>query len=141
MQISSRIIFIILHVISPLLAGSLIYIFLRLEPTIAFSTVNQYLRLPNPIIYQSTFVTRLTGSFPDFCWLYALLSFQIGIIWGSYSIMPKSLLFFMYISTIGTELLQYLHVIRGTGDMFDVVAYVSAISIHYVIHKNNKYGT
>ena len=83
----------------------------------------------------------MAGSLPDFFWLYALLSLQTGIIWNGIQNTPLSIFIILYTIPIGTELMQYYHIIDGTGDKADIVAYLLAIILHYFIHKNKVYET
>jgi hypothetical protein len=135
----NKIRFNIIHVISPLVVGASVYVFFRTAPIIGIgftcsSSLSSYMN--NCVLIQ-----HITGSLPDFCWLYALLSLQSGPIWGQYKNIPKIILFFLYIVPPLTEVLQYVHLISGIADFLDFVAYLFAIIIHYFIHKNQEYAS
>ncbi len=127
-----------LHVFLPLLAGTIVYLFFRSTPIIALSFIQ-----PSEIIFHiensSNALNFFVGSFPDFCWLYALLSIQSGLIWGELKKIPLAILFFLYTAPIVTEILQHYNIIKGTADNLDIVAYLLAIVFHYIIHKNKIY--
>ncbi len=77
-------------------------------------------------------------SFPDGCWIcsYVLL---IGTVWGFN--VRKGLFFILLVPAIalGSELLQGLHLLRGTFDWADVIAYsvgtLIALYAIFLIHK------
>ena len=123
-----------LHVLLPLLAGIIVYLFFRTTPIIAFSFLKE-----SEIIFKYESSSRdfqfFIGSFPDFCWLYALLSMQSEFIWGEIKNIPLPILF----TPIFTEILQHYNFIKGTSDNADVIAYLLAIIIHYIFHKNKTY--
>ncbi|MEY4332125.1 MAG: hypothetical protein RLZZ196_863 [Bacteroidota bacterium] len=136
----NKIRFFINHVILPLLAGCFIYIFFRETKIIALSIFYEYFKTYE-IYNLSPIFKILTGSLPDFFWLYALLSFQTGIIWNGIQNTPQLIFIILYTIPIGTELMQYYHIIDGTGDYADIIAYLLAIILHYLIHKNNLHET
>lgn len=127
----------IFHIVFPLLLGSIIYLFFRAGATIG----ERVLHLDFPTVYKSDWlvIDTLFGSLPDMCWLYALLSSQ-ALIWG-YDKIPLPVLLLLYIIPITTELLQAIHVLAGTGDWFDVIAYVSAIVFYHKNHTNKNRRT
>lgn len=135
----NKIRFIIIHVISPLVIGAVVYVFFRTLPIIGIGFTCSS-SLPS-YINNNLIIKSITGSLPDFCWLYALLSLQSGPIWGQYKNIPKIILFFLYIVPPLTEVLQYVHLISGIADFLDFVAYLFAIIIHYFIHKNQEYAS
>jgi hypothetical protein len=133
----NKIRFIVIHVISPLVIGAVVYVFFRTLPIIGIGFTCSS-SLPS-YINNSLIIKSITGSLPDFCWLYALLCFQSGPIWQEYKNIPKEILIFLYIVPIMSEILQYLSIIRGVGDYLDIISYLLAIIFHYLIHKNKKY--
>lgn len=133
----NKIIFILIHVVSPLVIGAVVYVFLRTTPIIGIGFICSS-SLPS-IMNKGIIFKAIIGSLPDFCWLYALLSLQSGPIWKGYKNIPKGILFFLYIVPLLSEVLQYLHIIEGVGDYLDIVSYILACTIHYFIHKNKKY--
>lgn len=117
-----------LHVILPLVLGIMIYLFIRPNPTIAENIINWKYQ-PSTQLYEYTLIKILAGSLPDFFWLYAFLS-MLYFIWGGYKNIPFYLLFITYSLPILTEILQYFNIIFGTGDFFDILAYIIAIILN-----------
>jgi hypothetical protein len=73
---------------------------------------------------------------PDALWAYALTS-SIFIIWNrlvNYLWLSFVILFF-----IVYEILQYLHFTKGTGDVWDVVTYLTSTFIAIIINKFVKF--
>jgi hypothetical protein len=100
---------IIINIISPILIGLFIY-------RISFVSVNSLIK----------------NYFPDALWAYALTS-SILIIWKrevNYFWLLIVIIFFVIF-----EILQYLHFVEGTGDVWDVFAYLIATFIAIIINK------
>jgi hypothetical protein len=100
---------IIINIISPILIGLFIY-------RISFVSVNSLIK----------------NYFPDALWAYALTS-SILIIWKrevNYFWLLLVIIFFVIF-----EILQYLHFVEGTGDVWDVFAYLIATFIAIIINK------
>lgn len=124
--------YISLHILLPLFTGLAFYLFIRKEDSlfeewVSWSTTTN-LELPS----------ILTGVLPDFLWCYSLLSFQ-QLVWGGWKRVPVLLKWLIYTLVPFTELLQYWHVLQGTGDMLDVLAYLFAFIIHYKTNKPLEY--
>ncbi|MGN6291723.1 MAG: hypothetical protein ACTHMV_03185 [Chitinophagaceae bacterium] len=124
--------YILLHILLPILTGLAFYLFIRKEDSlfegwVSWSTT---INLELPSI--------LTGVLPDFLWCYSLLSFQ-QLVWGGWKRVPALLKGLIYVFVPFTELLQYWHVLQGTGDMLDVLAYLFAFIIHYKTNKPLEY--
>ncbi|HEX2846455.1 MAG TPA: hypothetical protein VHN59_07895 [Chitinophagaceae bacterium] len=124
--------YILLHILLPILTGLAFYLFIRKEDSlfegwVSWSTT---INLELPSI--------LTGVLPDFLWCYSLLSFQ-QLVWGSWKGVPALLKWLIYVFVPFTELLQYWHLLQGTGDMLDVLAYLFAFIIHYKTNKPLEY--
>ena len=130
----------LIHVIVPLFLGSFIYIYFRQENAIAFERIRVILEI-QPIISSNQIIHFIINSFPDFCWLYAFLSLQTQIIWGSIKKIPLILRAIMYIFPILTEMMQYLHIISGTADWGDIIAYLLAILLNFYIWRLKKQET
>lgn len=126
-------IFFVKHVVLPLLIGGLIYLFIRPGATIGEAIIGWNFSPPESLS-SNRFIKILWGSLPDYCWLYALLSMQT-IIWGSRKKVPATILIILCIFPILTEVLQKYHLLKGTGDWFDVIAYVLAIISFYKFNR------
>jgi hypothetical protein len=118
---------IIKKVVLPLFLGVAIYLFLRPNETIAESYFNWHLQ---PIFdYNKYWISKIIfGSLPDFLWLLALLNLM-AIIWDSKDNIPILLKIILFTFPIISEILQFFHIISGTGDFFDILAYLIAIII------------
>jgi hypothetical protein len=65
---------------------------------------------------------------PDLCWEISFL-FMLSAIWGSWLIVPNSIKLATLAVIIGTELVQMLGWIPGTGDIKDILVYFIGFSI------------
>lgn len=117
----------------PLVAGAAVYLFVRGDATIGEAAIG-WSFVPRYHAGSSPMLDVFTGSFPDFCWLYALLCAQ-SLIWGSIKRVPRVILALLYTTPLLTELLQAMQLIAGTGDWFDVIAYGLAMLIHAKTYK------
>ena len=117
----------------PLVAGAAVYLFVRGDATIGEEAIG-WSFVPRYQAGSSPLLDVFTGSFPDFCWLYALLCMQT-LIWGSKKRVPRVILALLYTIPMLTELLQAMHLMAGTGDWFDVIAYGLAMLIQDKTYK------
>lgn len=124
-QKNSLIISLTKQVFLPLIIGVFIYLFFRPNQTIGESYINWNIE-PIYNFNNSVIGNILVGSLPDFLWLLSLLGLM-NIIWDSN--IPFILKALLYSLPIFTELLQYLKIITGTGDFYDIAAYLLAIFI------------
>jgi hypothetical protein len=113
------------HIALPLFIGGMVYLFIRPGKTIGESVIGWHFSPPESF-NSNSFIKTIWGSLPDFCWLYALLSMQT-LIWGSRKKVPAFILIALYILPVFAEVLQKYHLLNGTGDWFDVIAYALAI--------------
>lgn len=115
------------QVFLPLFFGVCIYLFFRPNQTLAENFMNW--NLQTTFSFNKYWIsTVFLGSLPDFLWLFSLLSLM-RIIWGAYENIPLVLKTLLYTVPIFSEFLQFMDVIPGTGDVFDVLAYLLAIII------------
>jgi hypothetical protein len=82
------------------------------------------------------FTKLLTNYLPDGLWAYAFLS-ALLFIWDRQ--INKVWILLAFGIAIGFELLQYLQVLGGTGDFFDIVVY--SLSFTVVLLLNNFFKT
>jgi hypothetical protein len=85
-------------------------------------------------IYRISFVNEnalIKNYFPDALWAYALAS-SILIIWKRE--VNYFWLFIIIVFFVVFEILQYLHFIKGTGDVWDVLTYLIATFIAIIIN-------
>ena len=86
-------------------------------------------------MYRVTFINEspfIKNYFPDALWAYAFVS-SIFIIWNRKVI--YGWLFIVILFFVAFEILQYLHFIKGTGDVWDVITYLIATFITVIINK------
>ena len=65
---------------------------------------------------------------PDLCWEISFL-FMLSAIWGNWLLVPNSIKIATLAVIIGTELVQMLGWIPGTGDIKDILVYFIGFSI------------
>lgn len=116
---------IFLNVILPIFLGITIYVYCRgfyfIDPKQKLFPLFHYSKLPNWIIY----------NLPDGLWFYALLS-TLSIVWKEYS--SKYFVMWLLLAIILTylsEISQAFHIIPGTFDWYDLLAYTIALLIFY----------
>lgn len=74
----------------------------------------------------------LKNYFPDGLWAYALTS-CILIIWNR--VVNYLWLLFIFLFFVLYEIFQYLHIAKGTGDAWDIIAYIVGAFIAKLINK------
>ena len=65
---------------------------------------------------------------PDLCWEISFL-FMLSAVWGNWNLVPINFKIATLIVILGTELLQMLSVMPGTGDIKDMVVYFIGFTI------------
>ena len=65
---------------------------------------------------------------PDLCWEISFL-FMLSAVWGNWRLVPNSIKIVTLGLIIGTELLQMLDLLPGTGDIKDILVYFIGFSI------------
>lgn len=124
MSSNRTIVFIIFHVVLPLIVGCGVYIIFRAEK-LTLDSSNSLILVYSIFIY----------SVSDGCWLYALLSSLI-LIWKNQSeYWFQFWIALSFISSIGTEILQLKNIIPGTYDLFDIIFYSVAFILFIIINK------
>ena len=86
-------------------------------------------------IYRISFTDEwvfIKNYFPDALWAYAFVS-SIFIIWNRKVI--YGWLFIVILFFVAFEILQYLHFIKGTGDVWDVITYFIATFTAVILNK------
>ena len=137
---------IFLHVIIPLLTGSLIYLVWRSDQLLAFrwmTTVGltiplEFIREAAPDVFH--FLPHwCLFSLPDGLWAYSFVA-TMTLIWGRISNVTTG----MWIGVApmlgcGSEILQSCHCLPGTYETADLVAYsAGAVSAYYFIVKKKE---
>lgn len=94
----------LLNIVIPLLLGVMIY---RMIP---------YVQLP----------LFFKNHFPDACWAYAFISAML-IVWDR-KVHPLWIVA-VFMAAVGYEVLQFVHILPGTGDVRDIVVYFTAFGV------------
>ena len=111
----------------PLIAGIWVYANGRQTKTI----IESWLALD-----KHTINIPFSGSLPDYLWC---LSFLIAVtfLWKGWNRIPHEWKLIIWVLVCCTELLQYLNLIPGTGDLMDLVFYQAAFATVILLHKTN----
>lgn len=80
----------------------------------------------------------IRNQLPDGLWAYAFLS-MVLIVWNR--TIHITWIIIVFLISIGFEILQYLHVIKGTGDIWDIITYFVffglALGVNkYILHNH-----
>ena len=77
----------------------------------------------------SNWLNKLIANWlPDLCWETSFL-LMISSIWGSWKLVPTILKVATFLVIVGSEVLQGLGYIPGTGDMMDILVYFIGFTI------------
>jgi len=83
----------------------------------------------------------LTGSIanwlPDLCWEISFL-LMLSAIWGNWQGVPKILKFATLLVIVGSEILQGLGYLPGTGDLMDILVYFIGFTIFIMLHSKER---
>jgi len=129
----------LLNIISPLIIGSFIYLFIESERLIIFRYIkdNHFFNFNfgiNEISFVSNsliegFLKNLRNYVPDALWFYSLMSFLL-FVWKKTTLLWKThiLIISLLFLPIIVEFSQLLNFLPGTFDIFDIiVSYASGI--------------
>src|SRR5258705_9612857 len=137
--------FIVLHVLTPIALGGLIYVFWR-DPALLMFKWFRVLGL-EPLVLQLRMFAAATEpglprwivySVPDGLWVYALTAFMSQAWWSAPSSPFKT--FWLSLGVVlgaGSELGQLAHIVPGTFDWTDFLFYVSAAALALVFAARN----
>jgi hypothetical protein len=83
----------------------------------------------------------LTGSIanwlPDLCWEVSFL-LMLSAIWGNWQGVPKILKFATLLVIVGSEILQGMGYLPGTGDLMDILVYFIGFTIFILLHSKQR---
>ena len=120
---------IVIYICLPLILGVIIYALCRPQHTVIACYFHKSPTcLPKWIAY----------NLPDALWLFSFLS-AIQIIWGKVLREKYLWLSVIVIASIGTEYLQNFHIIPGTFDTWDIVAYLLATIANLFIFRTSTF--
>jgi hypothetical protein len=72
---------------------------------------------------------------PDLCWEISFL-YMLTAVWGSWKQIPILLKLATLIVILGSELLQAIGIIPGTGDILDILVYFIGFTIFTLVYSN-----
>jgi len=134
---------VLIHIISPLFIGGLIYLLFRSEDLLMFEWYRKiglsdfliYLR-SNTITLKQNIPEWVIFSLPNCLWLYSILSF-LNIIWKDDNKVKIVLMILTSLSIIFIEILQAVGLIIGTFCWQDIISIFLLIFIFILIHQNS----
>jgi len=129
----------------PILIGGLIYVFFRSNTLIMFSWFND-LRI-SPIIldirqytmpFKNYFPDWFLYSLPDGLWIFSYTS--LILLLSNNIIKFKNIFWILiiFIYVISIEFLQLFGLYNGTFDIFDILFYISGVSMPFIFYANQK---
>ena len=110
-------------VILPLIAGSVIYWLFR--GNMLFHIAPLFHLTPSGSLYAFT-----VYSLPDGLWLYALLG-SLNLIWLPLEIAGRIWSLLAVFASLGSEIAQFYHLLPGTFDIADILAYLILSTIFF----------
>jgi hypothetical protein len=122
----------IILAIAFLLLGVLVYYYFKKEVLVYESYLG--IKKSTDIIgvsklTNSNWLNKLIANWlPDLCWETSFL-LMISSIWGSWKLVPTILKVATFLVIVGSEVLQGLGYIPGTGDMMDILVYFIGFTI------------
>lgn len=72
---------------------------------------------------------------PDLCWELSFL-YMLTTVWGGWTQVPKLLKLTTLLVILGSELLQALGILPGTGDILDILVYFIGFTIFTLVYSN-----
>lgn len=133
---NKRVIHIILA-LAFLLIGVTVYYYFKKEVLVYESYLG--IKKSTDIVAKSKLINAnwLTGSIanwlPDLCWEISFL-LMLTAIWGSWKLVPNILKVATLLVIIGSEVLQGLGYLPGTGDLMDILVYFIGFTIFILLH-------
>jgi hypothetical protein len=82
---------------------------------------------------KNVFTENLANWLPDLCWEVSFL-LMLSAIWGNWQEVPKILKFATLVVIIGSEILQGMGYLPGTGDLMDILVYFIGFTIFNVVN-------
>ena len=124
--------FYILNIIVPIIIGGLIY--LLYGDVLFLKVINNYIDIKT--LEHNVFINILRNYFCDFCWSYSL-AFTLSYIYKESVSIKISILLPISIG-ISLELLQFIGLINGTGDLLDIFSELLAcVACYQILRRSN----
>ena len=127
----------IILAIAFLLLGVLVYYYFKKDVLVYESYLG--IKKSTDIVAESklinaNWITRSIANWlPDLCWEVSFL-LMLSAIWGNWQEVPKILKFATLLVIIGSEVLQGLGFLPGTGDLMDILVYFIGFTIFILLH-------
>jgi len=131
----------IILAIAFLLLGVLVYYYFKKDVLVYESYLG--IKKSTDIVALSKLINAnwLTGSIanwlPDLSWEISFL-LMLTAIWGNWQEVPKILKFSTLLVIIGSEVLQGLGYLPGTGDLMDILVYFIGFTIFILLHSKQR---
>ena len=74
---------------------------------------------------------------PDLCWELSFL-YMLTAVWGGWTQVPKLLKLTTLLVILGSEVLQRMGQIPGTGDILDILVYFIGFTIFTIVYSNKR---
>lgn len=121
----------LIQAVFPLALGACIYLLFRDTTIISSTTLTQHIKIgylpPGWIIY----------NLPDFLWLYSLFA-SLNYIWmHSSQTIVRVYMFIGFIGALLSEVLQKFKLLFGTFDPFDLLFYLFALVLFWLINSKS----
>lgn len=114
-----------------LLIGVLVYYYCRNEVLVYESYLG--INKSKGIIGASRL--KISNWLPDLCWEISFL-YMLSAVWGGWTQVPKLLKLTTLFFILGSELLQALGILPGTGDILDILVYFIGFTIFTLVNSN-----
>ena len=114
-----------------LLIGVLVYYYCRNEVLVYESYLG--INKSKGIIGASRL--KISNWLPDLCWEISFL-YMLSAVWGGWAQVPKLLKLTTLFVILGSELLQALGILPGTGDILDILVYFIGFTIFTLVYSN-----
>lgn len=111
----------------PLLAGEWLYLYGRKSDSVFEAWLH---------IKKNAVPLSWSNWLPDYFWCISLLAAMV-LLWKGWARIPMVWKAGLWMLITGSELLQYLDILPGTGDIADVFIYQAAFISVYTLHKTN----
>lgn len=135
---NKRISYIILSV-AFLLIGVIVYYYCRNEVLVyeSYLGINKSKGIvSDPKLVNANWLTKSIANWlPDLCWEISFL-YMLTAVWGSWKQVPILLKLATLIVILGSELLQAIGIIPGTGDILDLLVYFIGFTIFTLVYSN-----
>ena len=135
---NKRISYIILSV-AFLLIGVIVYYYCRNEVLVyeSYLGINKSKGIvSDPKLVNAKWLTKSIANWlPDLCWEISFL-YMLTAVWGGWKQVPILLKLVTLIVILGSELLQAIGIIPGTGDILDILVYFIGFTIFTLVYSN-----